>query len=80
MLKPIMVFPPSERSKEEGSILKPDKYVAMMSGDSPYGPFGFGDTQKEAVDELRAILHKALDDMPCYECNDRGVTGDYLDL
>ena len=73
MLNQIVVFPPDEEgSKKPGTIIKPDKFVATEN--PPWGPFGYGNTPKEAILDLKQVLHLAIDQLPAYLAKKNGVT------
>lgn len=72
----IQISPPCseewwESHKDQQPILRRDKYVAR---ESPYGPYGYGNTAEEAFHDLIHKLHAQIDAQVGYLYNERGLT------
>lgn len=79
MLSTIAVYPPvpPDEPLVEGDIRKRDSYVATAN--PPWGPFGYGNTAQEAVDDVRQQLHQVVDSLPAFLTKERGLFDRHLE-
>jgi hypothetical protein len=80
-MSPIYVFSPNVlRNKDTGEYYT--KYTACVN--TQLGPFGFGDTPKEAVQLLKVELHRMMgehiDALPAYFCDKNGLVKESIEL
>lgn len=80
-MQPIYVFAPNTlKNQETGEFYS--KYTACVN--TTLGPYGFGDTPKEAISLLRNELHRIMaehiNNLPAFMCDKNGLVKESIEF